>query len=750
MKVLPDLTGSARSDVLAALFEGPYACEVSDGPLPKPLVDAVTAEAEDVAERQHSGWVDEKVQSQVLDVLDRAAAGEGGTTVPTKFADAAWGTRYSQVRTALLVHAGVTAARKQRWLRDVNEPGLGALLKPGTEQAVIDLALAEVRRRTPTDSTYTAQRAASPAAPEELLSNHPVAETALRGLCLLLPEEPARAADESTEQRMLRERWQTLIVWIARAQVHLWRQVTDGNLLERSRPVDADGQRQKLTEEELAQARHLLRLRYPWNLALPGVLDLIPDEELERVVRELLDDAGRNHLEANWWAEQQRRLAEAGAEWVPGSAEVDAAFERYLLMRDESRRMRESVREERNRKGLEPLSAEEEDQKYAKHLEHVRWWFDEQSEDGPGKAAESTRGMVSWTLAKALPVLAGRARPSVRPSESVYDQRQGVWPSDRPWAASTQTRERLARHVRTAVHEFVLPYPPDMRGYGAGDWAELAQASLRSEDDVALVPAEVRKAAKDAAQEWVRYHRSNHRTHGTLLAMEAVVKALSTPPPVEPRKSSRDVALETLATLEATLQRTKRYELTRQDVDAAVDAALDVAVVNWDLHVDDVLAVVRDTSGPGGGVADGDVDDVVTAAVVRLAGRLEEMLRAAPGQVSPSARSQAARAVLQSSVLPVDAVLALPAFAVFGSEAVSSGAAGAPGWRGVQDGERPGERWRQLLVDLVDPTGEDPGAWDRLAGQDVENKGRDAWRSVRAVLADARINAAHPARNQGK
>ena len=93
VKVLPELSGLAREGVVTALLDGPYARGSWAGVLPKELVDAVAGEATEAAER-HTGWVHERVQSHVLDALNRHRnAKDDQVTVSTRFADSAWATR---------------------------------------------------------------------------------------------------------------------------------------------------------------------------------------------------------------------------------------------------------------------------------------------------------------------------------------------------------------------------------------------------------------------------------------------------------------------------------------------------------------------------------------------------------------------------------------------------------------------------------------------------------------------------------
>lgn len=76
------------------------------------------------------------------------------------------------------------------------------------------------------------------------------------------------------------------------------------------------------------------------------------------------------------------------------------------------------------------------------------------------------------------------------------------------------------------------------------------------------------------------------------------------------------------------------------------------------------------------------------------------------------------------------AVLDLPAFAVFGPESTPRA------W--------PPERNEQLSQILLELIGDEPEAWNRIAVQEVENRGPRAWLQVRELLNEAGVLSTAP------
>lgn len=701
LELLPSLSGTARRDVLTSLLAGPFA----QGPLPEPVVVALAGEATDVSESSRRFPSDGPAQARLIDAMGRF----DDTSVPPVLADAAWGTTWPDVRAVLLTHPQVPQEQKAAWLADVDVASLGALLRPGRDPASLELVMAEVERRAPSDTTFNPERAAAPAVPEELLSNAKVDKAAVSRLAALLPREPKDRSDRSDYGQRLMNRWTATLAWIGRTQSHVWDAVDGGDLLWAGLRRGTD-----LTSEEEERLLHLMDVHFAWTSNKAGVLDVLENGALTRTVEAVASRALVGHREATWWSELPEEFDPA----ADGGAVGYEAFEQWVAVRGHDDAYDERTEEQR-----------------AASRAWLREMFEERlTRKSPAMLAEDARGTTRRTLRDVLPVLTGLPQPTrpVPGSGGVVGGYGHEHLGERGWVASEEVRSLLRERVRSVVGETVLPYPPGPEAYGMEDWARLAVAALACSQDRAGVPADVLEGVRDAAVAWQRHGRGRHSDPRTREAVEALLKVVDPqPPPVRP-KSVDEVTREVLDKLAADTSGPGGGPSTE-----AVDTALDEAVVTGSVEVDAVLARVAELVNPGAGHTQGIEPDAgsgpdLEGAVVRLAERLEQVVRGRGRPVTAQARSYAARAVLRSEHLSKAAVLALPAFAVFGAEA-SPGAWGRSPWDDRQ------VRLRMVLLELVDPTGEDPQAWDRLAGFDVANRGKDAWMSVRAVLQAAGI-----------
>jgi hypothetical protein len=721
LTALPDLVGTQREEVVAGLLEGPYAT----GSVPEPLADALGAEAADLARRS---WADERLVARLVDVLGRYDH-TTGERVPAGLADGAWNSAAGALRTTLLAHPGVAAEVKEEWLGDLDVPSLGSLLLPVNDPspAAVELIIGEARSRTPADGTYTFERATEMAVPEVLLSQAPVSDAGFEPLVALLPRQPDWSAGQVREDRSLRMAWEDLVEWIARTQPHLWLAVDHGLLTRRmvceEERAEKDGKKVTRTPEQAELFTHFMRVALAWRGSLTGVLDRLEDDDLVAVVNDELMAARQGHRLAVWWA----GLPEGFDPAADGGAAGDAAFEEWTRVYDAELKLPQE------------LTAEERATELEERRERMRWvWDDHVVGDGPEKNALSERASMVRHLASLLPLLTGTPQPPTRPRlpgepprARAYDYGHDL-EVRRGWVASDEVREALRVEVRDTAHDLMLPNPPPVKEYVTRAWLEVAAAALSTPQDRETVPAQVLPGVRDLALEWQRRNGSRIGVRGSYDTSTSAAKLIEVTAPAQPTPrlvsasrlslNSREAAREALDVLRADTSGPEGGPSVQ-----ALDVALDAAAVNSSLDVDEVLAVV--SPHPGGAGVPGMADEVLTDAVAGLAGRLEAVLRERVRPLTAQARSQAAQSVLRSRHMSKEAVLALPAFAVFGAEArpvVNSPEAAVAA-----------ARLRGMLFELIDPTGKDQDAWVRLAGQDVANKGKDAWRSVRAVLADA-------------
>jgi len=670
LALLPELTGLSRSAVLDALLNGPLV----SGTLPKATIDALVLDVADGGVATGRG----RITNALYRYVD--------TPAPGPLADAAWDTRDPDLRRALLGRVQVTQARRKRWLAAADLSDLGPLLAPGTPPPVLEQVTGHILRAegkgAEDAAEFTPERLESPGLVEKLLASYPVDLAALVPLLDAFPREPDYNSDEGN--RRLRSGWSELVGWIARVQPHAAVAAAAGTLLP---ALDKDKDR---SEEERSRWVHLIDLEMTLGGALDGVLDLLDDADLAQVVARSLVRAGEFDEQAKWWGALAATQQTAGADTSPESAageqaargRTDTLFEAWFEMRQRQFERGRAARPQRNK----PESAEKE----AEQREHLRQYsrsrFDRLVDDPAGAGADNRRIVIA-TLEDLLPVLTGQPRPPQRPR--VLGDPPPATARWGEWRASEETRTRLGETVRTAVLDLVLPVgPPE---YSEQRWAQLLCAVLRDAENRNARRDQV-MAARGRAQEWLRSSaRADFGDYATQNAMNELVKMTAPAAPPSPRPEQ--VARELIEKLGANPSREQ------------LDAALDVALVGRDVDLDSVLA-------RGG-------RNNPERALHRLAQRMQSVLRAQPRPVSAQARSQACRAVLHSRFLTRDAVLDVPAFAVFGPEASGSF------W---------GPRNTTLATIVHELIGDDPAPWRRLANEQVENKGQLAWRSTREVL----------------
>lgn len=716
------LRGHERNALAQALLEGPYAA----GPIPEPLAAALGAEAADAAGQQ---WGGDQLSARLIDVLGRYTNSpdpDGDSNddlssllVPAPLADGVWTSGLAKPREALLSHPGVPGEMKQEWLRALDVPSLANLLRPGTPQDVVALAVGEAGRRTPTDTTYTWERSQKMAVPETLLSLAAVDASALPGLVALLPRDLERGQGETSQEALLRSRWRDLVTWIARMQAHLWADVTDGDLLLRRQVRGRDGKEVELTDAEKERLGHIADVTIAWMGCLTTTLDRMPDATLQGAVTAELNNAAKRHRLATWWTS----LPEDFDPSRDGGAVGEVAFQQWVATRADA--FPEPTSEPGEEEHAEELASRE---------KHLRWSWEHELQKSPAENAMSDRWSCIRYVEALLPVLTGKPEPAPRPQMPgeaphlrgyEYEHRRG-------WAASKDVLDEARLQARGAVHEFLLPHPPAPDRYEAEGWMKVAAAALATEEDRAHVPAEVLVGVHEAARAGLVRARmkgggvSSRSAAAQLMDVTALARP-ATEPLVQAaqgaRPNTREAAREVL-------------DMVRRDTTGpgggpsvtVVDDALEEAVTNTSLDVDEVLALA-----PGLG------KDALADALARLALRLETVVRAHRSPVSATVRATAVQSVLRSRYVSGPALLALPAFAVFSPDSrLDRRPTSLSGSGGPARDEPPGVV-RRLLLDLVDPTGADADAWTRLAEQDVTNQGRQAWRTVRAVLADAGI-----------
>lgn len=381
------------------------------------------------------------------------------------------------------------------------------------------------------------------------------------------------------------------------------------------------------------------------------------------------DDLERAVLDRVVDARQARHEADLLANAIGVDNDTDQLFDRWLQLRaDHPRRT----------KAIDEATPEE--------VAQWRKFFDEFVADDLEKTAQRAQGSALGILNQLIGLVTESPEAGTFPTPG----------SSSRWRSTSAKREEVWHTVApelAAAINWPLGQHSDVRA-----WAEIMHATLVAPRLPGVPPPDVAQV-REQAQAWAakRPHRSLYMQDPDDRAIQDLLNA--TAPPPSPRPLAEEVFA---AALDA---------VRHQPSDEAVDHALDVAVSETASASDvDAVLDLPEVSDP-------------RAAIERLAVRLEQVVRARIRPVTAQSRSRAAGAVLRSAHLTRDALLDLPAFAVFGPES-------QPFWPRPGDGDHVAS----LLLDLG---GGDAARWRALSRLEVANRGVEAWTPARDVLRRA-------------